>query len=125
ECRGMRPRGQLVGAVWASGHAVDVTEWSGGIIADREAVCKQKRRRLAAGNWDSHGNMAEHVPLARNVDRPIAGLIKDLKSRGMLADTLVVWATEFGRTPYHEQANRAGREHHHQVFSSWLAGGGV
>ncbi len=79
----------------------------------------------SSGNWDSHGNMAEHVPLARNVDLPIAGLIRDLKIRGMLDDTLVVWTTEFGRTPYHEQANHAGREHHHQVFSSWLAGGGV
>ncbi len=79
----------------------------------------------SSGNWDSHGNIDEHAPLARNVDRPIAGLIADLKRRGMLADTLVVWTTEFGRTPYHEQANHAGREHHHQVFSSWLAGGGV
>ncbi len=79
----------------------------------------------SSGNWDSHGNMNEHVPLARNVDRPIAGLITDLKRRGMLDDTLVVWTTEFGRTPYHEQPNHAGREHHHQVFSSWLAGGGV
>jgi len=79
----------------------------------------------SSNNWDSHGNMQEHVPLARNVDRPIAGLILDLKARGMLDDTLVVWTTEFGRTPYHEQANHAGREHHHQAFSSWLAGGGV
>ncbi len=79
----------------------------------------------SSGNWDSHGNMRDHVALARNVDRPIAGLIRDLKQRGMLDDTLVVWTTEFGRTPYHEQANHAGREHHHQVFSSWLAGGGV
>ncbi len=79
----------------------------------------------SSGNWDSHGNMRDHVVLARNVDRPIAGLIRDLKQRGMLDDTLVVWTTEFGRTPYHEQANHAGREHHHQVFSSWLAGGGV
>jgi hypothetical protein len=79
----------------------------------------------SSGNWDSHGNMSEHAPLARNVDRPIAGLITDLKRRGMLDDTLVVWTTEFGRTPYHEQPNHAGREHHHQVFSSWLAGAGV
>lgn len=79
----------------------------------------------SSGNWDSHGNMRDYVALARNVDRPIAGLIRDLKQRGMLDDTLVVWTTEFGRTPYHEQANHAGREHHHQVFSSWLAGGGV
>jgi hypothetical protein len=79
----------------------------------------------SSNNWDSHGNMNEHVALARNVDRPIAGLIRDLKQRGLLDETLVVWTTEFGRTPYHEQANHPGREHHHQVFSSWLAGGGV
>ena len=79
----------------------------------------------SSGNWDSHGNMQDHAGLARNVDRPIAGLIADLKQRGLLEDTLVVWTTEFGRTPYHEQPNHAGREHHHQAFSSWLAGGGV
>jgi Protein of unknown function (DUF1501) len=75
-------------------------------------------------NWDAHGNMATHAPLAKNVDQPIAALIKDLKQRGMLDETLVVWTTEFGRTPYHEKADHPGREHHHQVFSSWLAGGG-
>ena len=69
--------------------------------------------------------MLDHVALARNVDRPIAGLIVDLKSRGLLDDTLVVWTTEFGRTPYNDQPGAAGREHHHQCFSSWLAGGGV
>jgi hypothetical protein len=79
----------------------------------------------SSNNWDSHGNMMDHANLARNVDRPIAALITDLKQRGLLDDTLVVWTTEFGRTPYHEIANHAGREHHHQVFSSWLAGGGV
>jgi hypothetical protein len=79
----------------------------------------------SSNNWDSHGNMAEHVRLARNVDRPIAGLIRDLKQRGMLDETLLVWTTEFGRTPYHEQPDHRGREHHHQVFSSWLAGGGI
>ena len=79
----------------------------------------------SSGNWDAHGNMMEHAPLAKNVDQPIAGLVQDLKRRGMLDDTLVVWTTEFGRTPYHEDPNHAGREHHHQCFSSWLAGGGV
>ena len=76
-------------------------------------------------NWDAHGDMMEHVPMARNVDRAIAGLIVDLKSRGLLDDTLVVWTTEFGRTPYNSAPGAAGREHHHQCFSSWLAGGGV
>jgi hypothetical protein len=79
----------------------------------------------SSNNWDSHGNMKDHAPLAKNVDQAIAGLILDLKSRGMLEETLVVWTTEFGRTPYHEQADHPGREHHHQAFSSWLAGGGV
>jgi len=79
----------------------------------------------SSGNWDAHGNMATHAPLAKNIDQAIAGLITDLKQRGMLDETLVVWTTEFGRTPYHEKADHPGREHHHQVFSSWLAGGGV
>jgi hypothetical protein len=79
----------------------------------------------SSGNWDSHGNMLDHVPLAKNVDRAIAGLITDLKQRGMLDQTLVVWTTEFGRTPYNAAPNAAGREHHHQAFCSWMAGGGV
>lgn len=79
----------------------------------------------SSNNWDAHGDMNTHAPLAKNVDQPIAALIADLKQRGMLDDTLVVWTTEFGRTPYHENADHAGREHHHQVFSSWLAGGGT
>lgn len=79
----------------------------------------------ASGNWDAHGNMAEHAPLAKNVDQPIAGLLADLKQRGMLEETLVVWATEFGRTPFNTTKDAAGREHHAQAFSCWLAGGGV
>ncbi|MCA9215382.1 MAG: DUF1501 domain-containing protein [Planctomycetales bacterium] len=79
----------------------------------------------SANNWDAHGDMATHGPLAKNVDQPIAALIRDLKQRGMFEDTLVVWTTEFGRTPYHEKADHPGREHHHQVFSSWMAGAGV
>jgi len=79
----------------------------------------------SSGNWDSHGNMQDHARLAKNVDRPVAALLRDLKQRGMLDETLVAWTSEFGRTPYHEDPNHKGREHHHQVFSSWLAGGGV
>jgi hypothetical protein len=74
-------------------------------------------------NWDSHGDMAAHEPLAKKIDRPIAGLLADLKQRGMLDDTLVVWTTEFGRTPGQDGAK--GRGHHPACFSSWLAGGGV
>ncbi len=79
----------------------------------------------STNNWDSHANMDAHGPLAKNVDLPIAGLLQDLKQRGMLEDTLVVWTTEFGRTPFKEAAGQPGREHHHWVFSSWMAGGGV
>jgi hypothetical protein len=76
-------------------------------------------------NWDAHGDMLTHNALAQNVDRAIAGLLRDLKQRGMLEDTLVVWTTEFGRTPFNADKGAAGREHHHWVFSSWLAGAGV
>ena len=79
----------------------------------------------SSGNWDSHGDMMDHERLARNVDKPIAGLLKDLKLRGMLEDTLVVWTTEFGRTPFNNTADARGREHHNWAFSSWLAGGGA
>jgi hypothetical protein len=74
-------------------------------------------------NWDQHGNMAEHADHAKAIDQPIAGLLKDLKRRGLLSDTLVVWTTEFGRTPGVD--GDRGRGHHSACFSSWLAGGGV
>jgi hypothetical protein len=73
-------------------------------------------------NWDSHGDMQDHAALAYNVDQPTAALITDLKQRGMLEDTLVLWATEFGRTPWREGKN--GRGHHRDCFSVWMAGGG-
>ncbi|MEI6357389.1 MAG: DUF1501 domain-containing protein, partial [Verrucomicrobiota bacterium] len=79
----------------------------------------------SSDNWDAHGDMMTHVPLAKNVDQAVAGLLRDLKQRGMLDDTLVVWTTEFGRTPFNATADHKGREHHHWVFSSWLAGAGV
>ncbi len=74
-------------------------------------------------NWDAHSDMKTHEPLAKNVDQAIAGLIQDLKLRGMLDETLVVWTTEFGRTPNADGPK--GRSHHAKAFSSWLAGGGV
>jgi arylsulfatase A-like enzyme len=67
--------------------------------------------------------MAEHAEHAKAVDQPIAGLLRDLKRRGMLDETLVVWTTEFGRTPGVDGAK--GRGHHGACFSSWMAGGGV
>jgi hypothetical protein len=77
----------------------------------------------ASNNWDAHGNMKTHVPLAKNIDRAVYGLLKDLKSRGMLDDTLVVWSSEFGRSPWPDSPE--GRSHHVFVYSSWMAGAGV
>jgi hypothetical protein len=74
-------------------------------------------------NWDAHSNLKGYDRLARNVDQPIAGLLQDLKARGLLDDTLVVWTTEYGRTPWIDSPD--GRGHHNFVYSSWLAGGGV
>jgi len=76
-------------------------------------------------NWDTHANMVNYNKLARNVDQPIAGLLKDLKNRGLLKDTLVVFATEFGRGPFQPNPGVSGRGHHAKVFSCWLAGAGV
>ena len=78
----------------------------------------------AAGAWDQHSNLkAKHSQLAMQVDRPVAGLLKDLKSRGLLDETLVVFATEFGRTPGSQSNN--GRDHHPYGFSVWMTGGGI
>jgi hypothetical protein len=79
----------------------------------------------SSNNWDSHGDMADHARLAKNVDAPIAGLVTDLGRRGLLDETLVVWTTEFGRTPFNSSAEHKGREHHPWAFSSWLAGAGI
>lgn len=75
------------------------------------------------GAWDAHGDIKNnHTSLSTQVDKPIAGLVKDLKQRGLLDDTLVVFGTEFGRSP---GAEGTGRDHHPQAFCAWLAGGGV
>lgn len=79
----------------------------------------------SSGNWDSHGDMADHGRLAPQVDQPIAGLLKDLKRLGLMDDVLVVWTSEFGRTPFNNTADNRGREHHNWAFSTWLAGAGV
>ena len=75
-------------------------------------------------NWDNHNNIKTELPaIARTVDRPIAGLLHDLKSRGLFEDTLLIWTTEFGRMPFSQQA--AGRDHNAGTFVSWLAGAGI
>jgi hypothetical protein len=73
--------------------------------------------------WDHHGNIEESMPKsARDTDQACAALVKDLKERGMLDDTLVIWGGEFGRTP---MGQGSGRDHHINSFSMWLAGGGI
>ena len=75
------------------------------------------------GSWDAHGDIKSHAPLCRATDKPIAGLIRDLKQRGMLDETLVVWSSEFGRSPWSQ--NTTGRDHNPRGYTIWLAGGGV
>ncbi len=78
----------------------------------------------AVNNWDNHGNIQNELPpIAASVDQPIAALFRDLKSRGLLDDTLVVWTTEFGRTPFAQGS--LGRDHNRGTFVTWLAGAGV
>ena len=79
--------------------------------------------------WDHHGNLPSDMRLqCRDIDQPCAGLIQDLKQRGMLEDTLVVWGGEFGRTVYCQgklTREDYGRDHHPRCFSMWMAGGGI
>ena len=85
------------------------------------------------GDWDHHQNLEEgHRRMARQCDQAIGALLKDLKQRGMLDDTLVIWGGEFGRTPTVEvpmglpnNTKGNGRDHNHHGFTMWLAGGGV
>ncbi len=81
-------------------------------------------------NWDSHGGPGENLQgdfekVCREVDQAQAALVKDLKSRGLLDDTLVIWGGEFGRTPMGENRDTTGRNHHIDAFTMWMAGGGV
>jgi hypothetical protein len=83
---------------------------------------------IGAGNapnpWDQHGELERgHRAMAMQVDRPISGLIQDLRRIGKLDETLIIWAGEFGRTPFSQGSN--GRDHNPMGFSVWLAGGGV
>jgi uncharacterized protein (DUF1501 family) len=74
--------------------------------------------------WDAHNDLdGNHAPLCRGTDKPIAGLIADLKARGLLEQTLIVWGGEFGRTPFNEKGK--GRDHNPWGFTMWLAGAGI
>lgn len=78
----------------------------------------------ASNNWDNHNDIPKELPsIASQVDQPIAALVRDLKQRGLLEDTLVIWTTEFGRMPFTQGAT--GRDHNGGSFVTWLAGAGV
>ena len=79
----------------------------------------------SSNNWDSHGNMQDHRPKALRVDKAVAAMIRDLKQRGLLQETLVAICTEFGRTPWGDTPNDKGRNHYIKAFSCLLAGAGV
>jgi len=94
------------------------------LLARRFAEAGVRFIEISSGGWDTHANMSNQLPrLCQQIDKPIAGLITDLKQRGMLEETLVVWAGEFGRTPFAQ--NGDGRDHNNKGFTTWMAGGGV
>lgn len=99
------------------------------LLARRLAERDVRFIQLYHRGWDHHGELPKRLPVsARDTDQPSAALVKDLKRRGLLDDTLVVWAGEFGRTPYAQgdpKPDDYGRDHHGRCFSLWMAGAGV
>jgi hypothetical protein len=102
------------------------------LLARRLSEAGVRFVQVTIAGWDHHGNIRDALPKScAGSDRPVAGLIKDLKSRGLLEDTLVVWSGEFGRTPWSQDLSGTspidthGREHQPESFCAWLAGGGV
>ncbi|MHC4994759.1 MAG: DUF1501 domain-containing protein [Planctomycetota bacterium] len=94
-----------------------VQVWNGGAFGKVDGV------RI---NWDAHEDVIRNHPIqARTMDQPVAGLLADLKQRGMLEDTLLLWTTEFGRTPITQGVDTTGRDHHPFAFTCWMAGAGV
>lgn len=94
------------------------------LLARRMVEAGVRFVEVTHGNWDHHNNLS--AALARNcseIDKPVAGLLADLKKRGLLDDTLVVFTGEFGRTPYAQGPD--GRDHNNKAFSLWMAGGGI
>jgi arylsulfatase A-like enzyme len=99
------------------------------LLARRLAERGVRFSQVFLRGWDHHGNLPKQIPnLCKAMDQPAAALIKDLKQRGMLDDTLVIWGGEFGRTVYSQGAlskDNYGRDHHPRNFTMWMAGGGV
>jgi hypothetical protein len=100
------------------------------LLARRFAEAGVRFVQVSLGGWDHHAKIREELPKScAKLDRPVAGLLADLKRRGLLEDTLVVWCGEFGRTPHSQDLmpgkQEVGREHNPHGFTAWLAGGGV
>lgn len=94
------------------------------LMARRFAESGVRFIEVSHGNWDHHFNLDQALPQrTAEIDKPIAGLLQDLKQRNMLDDTLVIWAGEFGRTPSAQNGN--GRDHNNKGYTTWMAGGGV
>ncbi len=99
------------------------------LLARRLAERGVRFIQLYHTNWDHHGgpteNLEKHLPeISKEIDQPCAGLVMDLKRRGLLEDTIVIWGGEFGRTPMGEVRESTGRNHHIDAFTMWFAGGG-
>jgi uncharacterized protein (DUF1501 family) len=100
------------------------------LMARRLAERGVRYVQLLHAGWDQHGNLPTQLPVqCRDTDRPAAALVRDLKQRGLLDDTLVIWGGEFGRTPFVQgdlgNPKAHGRDHHPRCFTVWMAGGGV
>jgi len=99
------------------------------LLARRLAERDVRFIQLYHRGWDQHANLPSDLRLqCQDIDQPCAALIRDLKTRGLLEDTLVIWGGEFGRTTYSQgklEANNHGRDHHGGCFTMWLAGGGI
>jgi hypothetical protein len=94
------------------------------LMARRMSEAGVRFVEVSQGSWDHHASLNQKLTENCNaIDRPMYGLITDLKQRGLLDETLIVWAGEFGRTPYAQ--GRDGRDHNHKAFSLWMAGGGI
>jgi uncharacterized protein (DUF1501 family) len=109
-------------------YGLDKTETEGFgkqcLLARRFVEAGARFIEVSHGSWDHHNNMKADMEARTNeIDKPIAGLLKDLKQRGLLDSTLVIWSGEFGRTP--EAPNKDGRGHNNKGYTSWFAGGGV
>jgi hypothetical protein len=121
----LKGESRAVRALYGMDHPETVSVGKSCLLARRMVERGVRFVQVRVGGWDAHGNIkGNHSKLAARTDKPIAGLIADLKQRGLLESTLLVWGGEFGRTPT-MQGRAGGRDHSPAGYSVWLAGGGV